>query len=457
MSKSRLLALALLMLALPLRADDRRRSVSLVPDTVPPALSPAVVPVQDDSPAGGAEVGEYVPEPAAPEEERTAVAVPQDSPTVWQGDPGTWQGRLRQGLAALCNAPMFDTSQLGLYVYDITAGEELFAKGHRQRMRPASCEKLVTAVVALDCLGGDYRLLTDLRATGTVSGGVLSGDVYVVGRMDPLLSSADVRAMAHELRAQGIERVAGTLYIDTSFLNGDEYGWGWCWDDKWGPLCALTVDGSPDFAPRLLSALASAGVRVDNASAASRVCPQSARLLCQSGHGIEEVLQRMMKNSDNIFAESLFYHLAAYGGGRGVGRARAVERISALVSSRLGLDPSAYQFADGSGLSLYNYVSPQLLVSLLSYAWRNEDIRSRLLPSLPVSGTDGTLARRMADTAVRGKVRAKTGTVDGISSLSGYATSAEGHILAFSIINQGITSARQGHDFQDRVCRLLCR
>jgi len=120
------------------------------------------------------------------------------------------------------------------------------------------------------------------------------------------------------------------------------------------------------------------------------------------------------------------------------------------------MDPSNYQIADGSGLSLYNYVSPELLVRLLCYAWQNEQIRQCLLPSLPIAGVDGTLEKRMRRTPAEGRVMAKTGTVDGISSLSGYAYSPEGHVLVFSIINQGVQKASQGRNWQDKVCAALC-
>ena len=69
---------------------------------------------------------------------------------------------------------------------------------------------------------------------------------------------------------------------------------------------------------------------------------------------------------------------------------------------------------------------------------------------------DGTLEKRMRGTAAQGNVHAKTGTVTGISSLAGYCTTADGHVLAFCIINQGVLNGKPGRDFQDRVCKVLC-
>ncbi len=452
MNGSRLITILLLFVALPLCADSKKKRTSHSPDTIPSPLSSSVV--------------QAVEEKAVEEAEEEAEEVRETTPqrgryninTIPLASPDTWKGRVQRALDSLCNHPMFETSQLGFYVYDITADEDVYAVCHRQRMRPASCEKLVTAIAALHYLGGDYQLQTDLRITGDIQDGVLRGDVYVVGRMDPLLAQGDVYAMARELSSCGVERIAGSIYMDISFKDDNDYGWGWCWDDKWGPLRVLTIDGRDTFAQEFLSDLASVGIDVSvSTNVSTAVCPPYASLLSQARHSIDQILLRMMKESDNIFAESLFYHLAALGNNRNAGRKQATERINSLISSRLFLEPSAYQIADGSGLSLYNYISPQLLVCLLYYAWQNDGIRPHLYPSLPIAGSDGTLSRRMTGTAAQHNVHAKTGTVEGISSLSGYATSAEGHTLAFCIINQGIASTRQGKDFQDKVCQLLCR
>ena len=80
-----------------------------------------------------------------------------------------------------------------------------------------------------------------------------------------------------------------------------------------------------------------------------------------------------------------------------------------------------------------------------------------LYPSLPIAGRDGSLRNRMRTGMAAGNVHAKTGTVTGISSLAGYCTAGNGHVLCFSIINQGVTRARIGRNFQDRVCQVLCQ
>ncbi len=447
MTKTRFLLLLALLITLPVHADRRKKKVSVSPDSIPSVAQPV-----DEQPADTLRPDTLYLDSLV---EESIVAYRHNLNTVPLQDTATWVGRVQHQLDSLCNTSIFETTQLGLYVYDLTTETDIFTVNHLQRMRPASCQKLVTAIAALDRLGGNYQFRTTLRLMGEICDSVLMGDVYVVGGMDPVLSQGDVYQMAQALLAEGIDSVAGHIYMDCSFKDKNDYGWGWCWDDKWGPLRVLTVDGKDRFADELLSDLASVDIRLACSEVGVAVCPSVARVVHQTQHSIDQVLLRMMKNSHNIYAESLFYQLAAYGGQTEAGRKHAVQQINRLIS-RLGLNASRYQIADGSGLSLYNYLTPQLLVRLLTYAWQDEAIRQHLYPSLPVAGNDGTLSKRMKGTAAQNNVHAKTGTVEGISSLAGYATSPDGHILCFAIINQGIRYTSTGKDFQDKVCRILC-
>lgn len=393
-----------------------------------------------------------------PEAEEPVVSARPLISQVHRAEQGTWQYEKQQALDQLCQAPIFETSQLGLYVYDLTDGQPLYAINAAQRMRPASCQKIVTAVTALNFLKEDYGLTTDFRIAGTVSGGVLNGDLIVVGGMDPLVTADELlQAAASIKQQQGIGTIAGSIIYDCSMRENTPLGWGWCWDDDYGPLSALLVDGKDNFENKWLDALSKAGIKVSyNSSRADKKGGRQQKSVYAIRHYLDDLLMPMMKNSDNIFAECLFYQTAATTGKKGAGHKETAQRTEELLN-KIGVDPSPYKVADGSGLSLYNYASAEMLVALLGYAWRTESIRQHLLPSLPVAGYDGTLQKRMTGTEAEGNVRAKTGTVTGISSLAGYLTTASGHVLAFAIINQGINSSAMGRAFQDKVCQELCR
>ena len=164
---------------------------------------------------------------------------------------------------------------------------------------------------------------------------------------------------------------------------------------------------------------------------------------------------KMLKESDNLYAESMFYQIASSTGNRPA-TAKSARAVIKRLINKIGLDPSRYNIADGSGLSLYNYVTAELEVMLLRYAYRNGNIYLHLFPALPIAGRDGTLKNRMRGSFTSGNVNAKTGTVTGISSLAGYCTAGNGHRLCFSIINQGLLHGSNGRAFQDRVCNALC-
>lgn len=358
-------------------------------------------------------------------------------------------------LDSLLDAPLFETSQVGVMVYDLTADTALYCFNHRQMLRPASCMKLVTSITALDQLGPKYEYQTRLYYTGEVRGRTLVGNIYCVGGFDPMLTQDDVVSLAASIRNLGVDSIRGQIVADRSFKESLDYGEGWCWDDDNPMLIALTIGRKDNFTSTLAEEIARLGVNLEHVELMQGRKPDNAQLLDVCCHSITQVLERMMKMSDNFYAESMFYQTAA-STGHHPARALDARNVTKKLINRLGLDANRYRIADGSGLSLYNYVTAELLVRLLRHAWRTPAISKALLPSLPVAGVDGTLKSRMQKTLAQGNVRAKTGTLTGISALAGYCTARNGHELAFAIINQGILDKTTGKAFQDRVCQVLC-
>ncbi len=365
------------------------------------------------------------------------------------------QDLLRGRLDSLLCDPMFETSQVGLMVYDLTADSALFTYNHRQLMRPASCMKLVTAITALDQLGANYDYQTRIYMTGNVNDSTLEGNIYCVGGFDPTLTIDDVAVLANCVSRLGIDSIHGLIVADRTMKEALDYGEGWCWDDENPMLNALSIGCKYNFLETFAEEVARAGINLERVQLTEGRVPQNAQLIATFRHNISQILDRMMKKSDNFYAESMFYQTAA-SARKGLARARDARDITKRLIARLGLGDNPYKIADGSGLSLYNYVSTELLCTLLRHAWRSPSIQDALLPSLPIAGVDGTLKDRMKKTSAQGNVRAKTGTVTGISSLAGYCTAANGHQLCFAIINQGIMRAAAGKAFQDRVCKVLC-
>lgn len=366
-----------------------------------------------------------------------------------------WPQSVVAGIDNLLKSDMFETSQVGMMVYDLDADSAIYCHYERQLMRPASTMKLLTAITAIDKLGGSYQFKTDLCYTGEVTDGTLSGNIYCVGGFDPRFNIDDMRAFVESIRKMGVDTIRGTIYADKSMKDEAQYGEGWCWDDDNPILSPLLVGRKDVFIDRFVQELREAGIVVDAFTGQGRK-PDDAFCICRRFHTIDQVLMRMLKESDNLYAESMFYQIGAASGNQPA-TAHSARSVMNRLIEKVGLDPKRYNIADGSGLSLYNYVTAELEVRMLRYAFKNNNIYLHLHPSLPQAGTDGTLRKRMTSPFTQGNVYAKTGTLSGISSLAGYCTAANGHRLAFAIINQGLLHGRNGRSFQDRVCTILCQ
>lgn len=366
-----------------------------------------------------------------------------------------WPQSVVAGIDNLLKSDMFETSQVGMMVYDLDADSAIYCHNERQLMRPASTMKLLTAITAIDKLGGSYQFKTDLCYTGEVTDGTLSGNIYCVGGFDPRFNIDDMRAFVESIRKMGVDTIRGTIYADKSMKDEAQYGEGWCWDDDNPILSPLLVGRKDVFIDRFVQELREAGIVVDAFTGQGRK-PDDAFCICRRFHTIDQVLMRMLKESDNLYAESMFYQIGAASGSQPA-TAHSARSVMNRLIEKVGLDPKRYNIADGSGLSLYNYVTAELEVRLLRYAFKNNNIYLHLHPSLPQAGTDGTLRKRMTSPFTQGNVYAKTGTLSGISSLAGYCTAANGHRLAFAIINQGLLHGYNGRSFQDRVCTILCQ
>ena len=302
-----------------------------------------------------------------------------------------WPVNVQTRLDSLVNDTLFERTQLGLMVYDLSADSVLYSYGGKQTLRPASTMKLLTSVTALDLLGSGYAYRTYLYYKGKIVQGVLSGDVWRVGGMDPLFDETDMHVFAETLHRVGVDTIRGQIIQDVSFKEEQLLGEGWCWDDDNPPLTPLLISRKDEFASQFKDELMKCGVFVDAPISTGRMPrDKDVLLVCSRSHPLSEVLVSMMKESDNLYAESMFYQIAASTGKRPAEAAHARQLIKQLLT-RAGVTGVQYRIADGSGLSLYNYVTPELMIRLLRYAYLKRDVMAALYPALPVAGVDGTL------------------------------------------------------------------
>jgi len=189
-------------------------------------------------------------------------------------------------------------------------------------------------------------------------------------------------------------------------------------------------------------------VRLDSAST-------TPAMTLQFAHAIDTVLTFLNKASDNLSAESVLKSIAATKRGQ-PGSAREGIMIVNTYLAANGIDTNRIAIADGSGLSRYNLTSPATVVALLTAMYRDSVNFPVFFHTLPVAGVDGTIDSRMKRTPAEGNLRAKTGTLSAVTALSGYVKSADGEMLAFSILMQNYpASSRSYRAVQDAIGALL--
>ena len=171
---------------------------------------------------------------------------------------------------------------------------------------------------------------------------------------------------------------------------------------------------------------------------------------------IDTVLSVVNKDSDNLSAEMLIYAMAYNDSGASAVAEDGLAVVKRLIDS-LGLISDDYSIADGSGVSHYNLIPTELILKTLKYFYyERKDLFPVFYKSLAIAGVDGTLRNRMKNTSAQNNVHAKTGTLNGVSNLSGYVTAKNGHLLAFSIMIQNfVEEYSKARSFQNQICELL--
>jgi D-alanyl-D-alanine carboxypeptidase/D-alanyl-D-alanine-endopeptidase (penicillin-binding protein 4) len=219
----------------------------------------------------------------------------------------------------------------------------------------------------------------------------------------------------------------------------------------------IAVDDAPEFFGAALKArLKNAGIQLTGSVVQKNVKPDAGWLLiAQTESDLLPTLAVVNKHSQGFYAEQVFKTVAAEKAGLGSWEnGISVER---QFLAGLGLDPARYDLHDGSGLSAYNRVAAGDVVRFLE-AMNKHPRGAEWKATLAISGEpDGTLRHRLREPEVRGKVFAKTGTINGVSTLAGYVTGASGKTYAFAILLNGRAGEWACHEYQDRLVRSLVK
>src|SRR5579872_1606151 len=445
---------------------------------------------------------------------------------------------LDQALAAEVARTVAASGALGVNIVELDTGETVFSSRPDELRVIASNSKLFTTAAALDALGAGYFFETRLMMRGTPEGGVLKGDLGVIGSGDPQISGREYggdpygafRPWAAALRAKGVQRIAGDLYLADSFeatrihpewprdqltdwyeapiaslafsdncilvrvypgaagqravvetvppvpivridntaTTTTRRGGGHLFVGRTGDLLSVrgSIDASsgpsetwvtvPDpvlyFGLGLRAALAEEGIVVDGEIRPVPRLPGAVwERVAVLRSDLVTAINTTNKHSQNFYAETLAKVLGAKRCGEGSWSAgtRAIEEF---VTS-IGAAPGSLHMVDGSGMSRSNQATPRAITTLLRHMFFHP-AGAEFAQSLPFGGEDmKSWKRLMSDPPHRGNVFAKTGTLNGVSALSGYARGVSGKAYAFSIVVE--RSRIDAHAAEDRIVMAL--
>ncbi len=203
--------------------------------------------------------------------------------------------------------------------------------------------------------------------------------------------------------------------------------------------------------------LSSHGITVSGQIIVKKAPERATELASHSSRPLSLIVEHMMKTSDNLAADMLFKKIGQVSFGAPGTWSKGTRAVREFLTKQISIDVERTVIMDGSGLSRYNLIAPYHIVQALQYMNKQFLYSSEFCASLPISGVDGSLALRMISPSIKGKVRAKTGSMTGISTICGYVTTKEGEVLAFSIMINGFTQKQEAFKAQleDEICALL--
>ena len=361
--------------------------------------------------------------------------------------------------------PTARRTAVALKVIDIATGEVLYDRNGDRLLTPASNLKIYTSACALDTFGPEHCFPTQITATVDDETYTIRGDLKIVGGGNAMLSSQELEKLADmildEWKAKTLQ---GKVVVDNSRYSDAQLGPGWMWDDQ--PyyfnmrVTPLMVDSNVEkriavddpqawVASMFTEMLRKRGVKIESPKA--NTSPGTERTLTFGGTKLAETLRHFNHKSENAVGEVLLHEIAIAGGIKRPSWPAGSKIITDWLHNTAGLEKGSFKLVDGSGLSRYNLISADSSVKLLAFM-RGHKHYPAFFDALPAYDVDA------GNEKTQKLVRAKSGGMSGVSTISGYAQTLDGRQLAFSLLGNGfIGSSKPVRDLRGKVWRVLVR
>jgi len=373
-------------------------------------------------------------------------------------------------------------TKMAILIYNPLMQDTLVCINHTESMIPASNTKLFTTATALELMGGNHLLSTKIFADDDeLRDGTIEGNIYIKGFGNPTFSSEDLEELVNQLYQSGLRKITGNVVGDDTYFDDVYSRDDWISEEranvKLPPISALVIDRNrtivtkkrkgkyrnyfvnvknpPLFAAEILrEKLISFGVEVVGKPISGQT-DKNAKPLVDSSIELRELLQMINKHSDNFYAECLFKTLgSAYSGQQGNSFFSTQAILNYIEDNNIY--STGTKIVDGSGISRFDQVTAGALVGLLEKVYFNIKQFDDFFNSLSIAGIDGTLHKRMIGTPAENNFRGKTGTLNGISSLAGYVTTADGDdIIVCMMFEFSTGGASKYKNIQDRIIEIL--
>ncbi len=356
-------------------------------------------------------------------------------------------------------AKLPSSSKTAIIIYNPLTRDTVFSQNAKVSMIPASNTKLFTTATALTILGGDFKLKTKLLTEDkNIKDGVINGNIYIKGFGNSEFTSSDLDSLVQFIKNIGVNSVTGNVIGDDTYFDDIYTRDDWIKDEvanvRLPAISALVIDRNRKYVtkryrrrlrhytinisdPALFAAemlkekLQKYGISAGHAMKGE--APKHTNSLAETNISLRRLIQITDKHSDNFLAECLFKTIGAEASGIQGNSFYSTQAILDFIDDN-GIFSNGTSIVDGSGISRFDQVTVGSIAGLLEKMYFDVNNYDDFYNALSIAGVDGTLRHRLRGTAAENNFHGKTGSLNGVSSLSGYLTTSKGEDLVVSII-----------------------